>query len=99
MELKIIDKNILQELEDMDNLENLNAEKAHDLAGKVISDKSKQQLNDVLKEISISVKNGNFECHYYKTLLNNVVKELENRKFRVRDLSSQKDGTYYNIKW
>lgn len=83
----------------MENIENLNAEMAHELSSKLITDKAKYQLNEVLKTIAKTVEDGKFECYYNQPLMTNVVKEIEYRKFRITDMSSQKDGISFHIKW
>jgi hypothetical protein len=75
------------------------ANEARNRSRSITGAKQVSQLNDVIKCIQESADDGKIYMTYGKSLLPNVVSELERRGFKIDFTSDQRDGDFYTIKW
>lgn len=78
----------------------ITAQWAKETATNVLNNKIKDQINKVLNDIELSVKNNRFETTIYSDLHEFAIKDLESRGFKVvKSTYYQQDGQSYKISW
>lgn len=78
----------------------ITAEWAKKTATNVLNKKVEDQINKVLNNIEISVKNNRFECTIYSDLHELTIKDIQERGFKIEKKgNNQQDGTSYSISW
>ena len=64
------------------------------------NEKVQNQINKVLNDIELSVKNNRFDTTYYGELHELAVKDIEGRGFKIdKNSYYQQDGQSYSISW
>lgn len=81
--------------------EEITAEWAKKTTTSVLNIKVQDQINKVLNDIEISVKNNRFDTTIYSDLHELTVKDIQGRGFKIEKNSNynQQDGTSYSISW
>lgn len=81
--------------------ENITAQWAHDQATNVLNEKVKTQINIVLTDIEMCVKNNKFSATIYRDLHELTIKDITARGFKIEKNANynQMDGPTYSISW
>lgn len=81
--------------------EEITADWAKKTATNVLNAKIQDQINKVLNDIEIAVKNNRFESTIYSDLHELTVKDIQGRGFKIEKNGNynQQDGTSYSISW
>lgn len=77
----------------------ITASEARKIAENSISSRDEDTLNNIEDCITINISKGNTKCYYCKSMSEIVLKNLVDRGFFIDNLSSQKEGICYLIKW
>lgn len=77
----------------------LDANEAFEKAQSKISNKTVEELEVCEKAINTAVDKGDVSCFVYQGLGKRAIRELRCLGYDVENLSSQKDGTMFQISW
>jgi|688.fasta_scaffold2333836_2 hypothetical protein len=78
---------------------NITATEARKISEESIDSANKTRLASIENSIKVACKINKFNIYEYSDLSISVINHLKNRGFQVENLSSQREGTCFNISW
>lgn len=80
-------------------MEFITAAEARKNADEKIDTSNKAILESIEKAIKLDSSEGSLQTFVYIPLSTSVINHLKNRGFSIEDLSSQREGAMWKIKW